>query len=91
MLHRDTGERASFTPKEGSKAWTTQPSRTEMKPHEDHWETFAVAMELTIEGHRLIAEEIGFEAEIAVARGHVPVTRTDRDAAAAAVLSPGLS
>jgi len=31
------------------------------EPHEDHWETFAVAMELTIEGHRLIAEEIGFE------------------------------
>ncbi|MGA3005371.1 MAG: hypothetical protein ABSE20_27000 [Acetobacteraceae bacterium] len=32
--------------------------------HEDHWETFAVAMELTIEGHRLIAEEIGFEAKL---------------------------
>jgi len=31
------------------------------EPQEDHWETFAVAMELTIEGHRLIAEEIGFE------------------------------
>lgn len=31
------------------------------EPHDDHWETFAVAMELTIEGHRLIAEEIGFE------------------------------
>jgi hypothetical protein len=29
--------------------------------HGDHWETFAVAMELTIEGNRLIAEEIGFE------------------------------
>ena len=28
---------------------------------DDHWETFAVAMELTIEGHRLSAEEIGFE------------------------------
>ena len=32
--------------------------------HEDHWETFAVAMELTIEGQRLIAEEIGFEAKL---------------------------
>jgi hypothetical protein len=32
--------------------------------HEDHWETFAVAMELTIEGHRLIAEEIGFELKL---------------------------
>jgi len=29
--------------------------------NEDHWDSFAVAMELTIEGHRLIAEEIGFE------------------------------
>ncbi len=34
------------------------------KAQEDHWETFAVAMELTIEGHRLIAEEIGFEAKL---------------------------
>jgi hypothetical protein len=32
--------------------------------HDDHWETFAVAMELTIEGHRLIAEEIGFELKL---------------------------
>jgi hypothetical protein len=31
---------------------------------EDHWESFAVAMELTIEGHRLIAEEIGFELKL---------------------------
>ena len=30
----------------------------------DHWEAFAVAMELTIEGHRLIAEEIGFELKL---------------------------
>jgi hypothetical protein len=34
------------------------------KAQEDHWETFAVAMELTIEGHRLIAEEIGFELKL---------------------------
>jgi hypothetical protein len=34
------------------------------EPQEDHWETFAVAMELTIEGHRLIAEEIGFELKL---------------------------
>ena len=39
-----------------------RPIRDE--PHEDHWETFAVAMELTIEGHRLIAEEIGFELKL---------------------------
>jgi hypothetical protein len=32
--------------------------------NEDHWDTFAVAMELTIEGHRLIAEEIGFELKL---------------------------
>jgi sirohydrochlorin ferrochelatase len=32
--------------------------------NEDHWEAFAVAMELTIEGHRLIAEEIGFELKL---------------------------
>ena len=31
---------------------------------EDHWDAFAVAMELTIEGHRLIAEEIGFELKL---------------------------
>jgi hypothetical protein len=34
------------------------------RAHDDHWETFAVAMELTIEGHRLIAEEIGFELKL---------------------------
>lgn len=27
----------------------------------DHWEIYAEAMELTIEGHRLIAQEIGYE------------------------------
>jgi hypothetical protein len=29
----------------------------------DHWEMFADAMDLTIEGHRLIAQEIGYEAK----------------------------
>jgi hypothetical protein len=29
--------------------------------NDDHWEVFAQAMDLTIEGHRLIAEEIGHE------------------------------
>lgn len=29
--------------------------------NEDHWEMFAEAMDLTIEGHRLIAQEIGHE------------------------------
>jgi hypothetical protein len=37
---------------------------TQADVHEDHWEAFAVAMELTIEGHRLIAEEIGFELKL---------------------------
>jgi len=33
--------------------------------NDDHWEMFAEAMDLTIEGHRLIAEEIGHEAKLA--------------------------
>ena len=32
------------------------------QPNGDHWEMFAEAMDLTIEGHRLIAQEIGYEA-----------------------------
>jgi hypothetical protein len=32
---------------------------------QDHWEMFAEAMDLTIEGHRLIAEEIIFEVKLA--------------------------
>jgi hypothetical protein len=32
-------------------------------PNDDHWEMFAQAMDLTIEGHRLIAQEIGYEAK----------------------------
>lgn len=30
----------------------------------DHWEMFADAADLTIEGHRLIAEEIVYEAKL---------------------------
>jgi hypothetical protein len=30
----------------------------------DHWEMYAQAMDLTIEGHRLIAQEIVFEAKL---------------------------
>ncbi len=41
--------------------------------HEDHWEIFAQAMDLSIEGHRLIAQEIVYEAKLlwraAMARG----------------------
>ena len=33
-------------------------------PNGDHWEMFADAMDLTIEGHRLIAQEIGYEARM---------------------------
>jgi hypothetical protein len=36
------------------------PAR-EDHPNDDHWEMFAEAMDLTIEGHRLIAQEIGYE------------------------------
>ncbi len=31
------------------------------KPEADHWDVFAEAMDLTIEGHRLIAQEIVYE------------------------------
>ena len=31
---------------------------------EDHWEIFAETMDLTIEGHRLIAQEIVYEAKL---------------------------
>ena len=31
------------------------------QPNGDHWEMFAEAMDLTIEGHRLIAQEIIYE------------------------------
>ena len=34
------------------------------QPNGDHWEMFADAMDLTIEGHRLIAREIGYEARL---------------------------
>lgn len=61
MLHRDTGERASFTLRGRIHTMDNRDLTNRDEPHEDHWETFAVAMELTIEGHRLIAEEIGFE------------------------------
>jgi hypothetical protein len=30
----------------------------------DHWEMFADAMDLTIEGHRLIAQEIVYEVKL---------------------------
>ena len=33
-------------------------------PNGDHWEMFAEAMDLTIEGHRLIAEEIVYEVKL---------------------------
>ncbi len=34
------------------------------QPIEDHWHMFAEATDLTIEGHRLIAQEIGYEARL---------------------------
>jgi hypothetical protein len=41
----------------------SDPARPE-HAQDDHWEMFADAMDLTIEGHRLIAEEIGFELKL---------------------------
>jgi hypothetical protein len=32
--------------------------------HHDHWEMFAEAMDLTIDGHRLIAQEIVYESRL---------------------------
>ena len=32
--------------------------------NQDHWEMFAESMDLTIEGHRLIAQEIIYEAKL---------------------------
>lgn len=37
----------------------TFPDRTQAE--QDHWEIYAEAMDLTIEGHRLIAQEIVYE------------------------------
>jgi hypothetical protein len=40
------------------------PRTTRDPAHDDHWDVFAEAMDLTIEGHRLIAEEIVYEAKL---------------------------
>jgi hypothetical protein len=64
MLHRDTGERASFTTRRRINSMDNRDLPIRDEGYEDHWETFAAAMELTIEGHRLIAEEIGFETKL---------------------------
>jgi hypothetical protein len=75
MLHRITGEQASFTPAEGrigimsdrdQTDWH-QTDRDQTDRHQtdrDHWEMFAESMDLTIEGHRLIAQEIIYEARL---------------------------
>ena len=34
------------------------------QPNDDHWAMFADAMDLTIEGHRLIAQEIIYESKV---------------------------
>ncbi len=34
------------------------------KTEADHWDVFAEAMDLTIEGHRLIAQEIVYEMKL---------------------------
>jgi hypothetical protein len=44
-------------------------------PNDDHWAMFADAMDLTIEGHRLIAQEIVFETKM-LWRGMVGRVRT---------------
>jgi hypothetical protein len=44
---------------------TPAPDTTDRNPaNGDHWEMFAEAMDLTIEGHRLIAQEIAYEAKL---------------------------
>jgi hypothetical protein len=42
--------------------WQSAP---EDRPNDDHWAMFAEAMDLTIEGHRLIAQEIVYETKVA--------------------------
>jgi hypothetical protein len=70
MLHRITGEQASFTPAEGrihimSDREPTDRAQTDRdQTDRDHWEMFAETMDLTIEGHRLIAQEIIYEARL---------------------------
>ncbi len=65
MLHRDTGERTSFT--DAERRIISMDDRDLPELHhatEDHWDVYAEALDLTIEGHRLIAQEIGYEAKL---------------------------
>jgi hypothetical protein len=57
--------------------------------HPDHWDMFAEAMDLTIEGHRLIAQEIVFETKL-LWRGAVAWARDLRGATARGRSSPPL-
>jgi hypothetical protein len=65
MLHRDTGERTSFT--DATRRITSMDDRDLPdlhQAHEDHWDVYAEALDLTIEGHRLIAQEIVYETKL---------------------------
>jgi len=65
MLHCDTGEKTSFTHTERRIHSMDDRDLTNRKEINcDHWEMFAEATDLTIEGHRLIAEEIGYELKL---------------------------
>jgi hypothetical protein len=65
MLHRDIGERTSFTHTERRIHSMNDRDRMDRdQANRDHWEMFADAMDLTIEGHRLIAQEIGYEVKL---------------------------
>jgi hypothetical protein len=70
MLHRDTGERTSFTHAEvriSSMEDRDLPDVTHSsfdQKYGDHWELYAEALDLTIEGHRLIAQEIAYEGKL---------------------------
>jgi hypothetical protein len=68
MLHRITGEQTSFTAADGRIASMSDREPIDQDPGQDldhdHWAMFAEAMDLTIEGHRLIAQEIGYEARL---------------------------
>ena len=44
--------------------WMTSRPPESNNQNRDHWEVYADAMDLTIEGHRLIAEEIVYEVKL---------------------------
>ena len=65
MLHRDTGEGTSFIhTKRRNDSMEHRDLTHREETNGDHWEMLAEATDLTIEGHRLIAQEIGHEMKL---------------------------